>query len=87
MKKNKKTFKPKRFCGAFLVVMYILVILLPFYSMLLISIVPESQYLQDNVLLYPKSITWEAYQFVFGGGINLARNACYLTCYCVWHNL
>lgn len=67
MKKNKKTFKPKRFCGAFLVVMYILVILLPFYSMLLISIVPESQYLQDNVLLYPKSITWEAYQFVFGG--------------------
>ena len=42
-----------------------LVIVYPFYNTILVSIVPQIDYVRQPFMLYPKHITWENYQFVF----------------------
>ncbi len=44
---------------------YAIIIIYPFYNALLISISPESVYLNTPFLLYPKEITWDNYATVF----------------------
>ena len=48
-----------------LVVLISGVILLPFYNMLLLSVVPEKIFLQEDFLLYPKEFTFNSFMYVF----------------------
>ncbi len=48
-----------------ILLLYALIIIYPFYNALLISISPESVYLNTPFLLYPKEITWDNYATVF----------------------
>ena len=40
-------------------------IVLPFYSMVLLSIVPESLYLREDILLFPKEFSLESFIYIF----------------------
>ena len=48
-----------------ILLLYALIIIYPFYNALLISISPESVYLNTPFLLYPKEISWDNYATVF----------------------
>lgn len=48
-----------------ILLVYALVVLYPFYNAFLISISPEHVYLESDLLLWPKEITFEAYKSVF----------------------
>ena len=48
-----------------ILLIYALVVLYPFYNAFLISISPEHVYLESDLLLWPKEITWDAYKSVF----------------------
>ena len=42
-----------------------LLIVYPFYNTILVSIVPQAEYVRQPFMLWPSSITWECYEFVF----------------------
>ena len=42
-----------------------LLIVYPFYNTILVSIVPQAVFVRQPVMLWPSSITWECYEFVF----------------------
>lgn len=42
-----------------------LLIIYPFYNTILVSIVPQAEYTRNPFMLWPTSITWESYEFVF----------------------
>ena len=48
-----------------IIIILIGIILIPFYNMLLLSITPESIYLKEDFIVYPKKITWDSYKYVF----------------------
>ena len=65
-----------RFTGGDLLLMIILglfavVIIYPFYNTILVSIVPQTDYARSPLMLWPKRITWESYEFVFKSPILL----------------
>jgi putative aldouronate transport system permease protein len=41
-----------------------IIVLFPFYNALMISLVPQETYYKTPILLYPKNITFRAYQYV-----------------------
>lgn len=51
------------------------IILLPFYNMLLLSVVPENIFLQEDFLLYPKGFTLDSFIYVFDSR-TLWKGAC-----------
>ncbi|MEF2243659.1 MULTISPECIES: carbohydrate ABC transporter permease [unclassified Paenibacillus] len=42
-----------------------LLIIYPFYNVLLISVVSQKEYMQTPFMIFPKEITFEAYHFIF----------------------
>ncbi len=48
-----------------ILLLFSIAIIYPFYNAFLISISPESVYLESPFLIFPKEITWEAYHAVF----------------------
>lgn len=42
-----------------------LIIIYPFYNVLLISVVSQKEYMQTPFMIFPKQFTFEAYQFIF----------------------
>jgi putative aldouronate transport system permease protein len=44
-----------------------LIIIYPFYNALLVSLVPQSIYIRNPFMIYPKEITWGAYKYLFAG--------------------
>lgn len=42
-----------------------LLIIYPFYNVLLISVVSQKEYMQTPFMIFPKEITFEAYRFIF----------------------
>ena len=49
----------------FLLTVLALLILYPFYNVLLVSIVSQKEYMQTPFMIFPKQITFEAYSFIF----------------------
>ncbi len=45
-------------------IFYGLLMVFPFYNALLVSLVPESVYINNPILIYPKQITLESYSYV-----------------------
>ncbi len=48
-----------------------LVIIYPFYNTILVSLVPQVDYVRSPFMLLPKRITFESYEFVFGSNLLL----------------
>lgn len=48
-------------------VIYSLIMVFPFYNAFIISIVPESHYINNPISLYPSSITLDSYREVVEG--------------------
>lgn len=44
---------------------FALMIIAPIYNTLMISLVKQSEYLANPLMLWPKEITWDSYKFVF----------------------
>lgn len=65
----------KRTTVGILIVLISGIILLPFYNMLLLSVVPENIFLQEDFLLYPKDFTLDSFIYVFGSR-TLWKGAC-----------
>jgi len=51
--------------------LFSLVILYPFYNTVLVSLVPQTDYARTPLMLWPKRITWESYEFVLKSPILL----------------
>ena len=49
----------------FLLTVLALLILYPFYNVLLVLIVSQKEYMQTPFMIFPKQITFEAYSFIF----------------------
>ena len=47
-----------------LLVLFALMILYPFYNAVMISLVPMTEYVRNPVILWPRRLTWDSYQFV-----------------------
>ncbi len=63
--KRKKIFCIlSKFFKLFMIVMLIAFILLPFYNMMLLSLVPEKDYISETILLFPKNITLDSFKYV-----------------------
>lgn len=63
--KNELTMWFKRIAVGMFLVLICGVILLPFYNMLLLSVVPERVFLKEEFLLIPKEFTWDSFMYVF----------------------
>ncbi|MDK2902659.1 MAG: putative aldouronate transport system permease protein [Clostridiales bacterium] len=59
--------------GDFMIILILslfgVIILYPFYNTILISIVPQEDYIRSPFMLIPKRITWESYQFVLSSDL------------------
>lgn len=59
--------------GDFMIILILslfgVIILYPFYNTILISIVPQEDYVRSPFMLIPKRITWESYQFVLSSDL------------------
>jgi len=42
-----------------------LIIIYPFYNSILISLVPQRDYIRTPFMLFPKKITWDSYKYIF----------------------
>jgi putative aldouronate transport system permease protein len=94
MEVNMKT-KTKRKADISLVVITVclivwgLIILYPFYNAVLISLVPQSVYVKERLLLYPKELTFNSYKLVlqWRSLISGFRNTIFITLAGVIYNL
>ncbi|MGF7141910.1 putative aldouronate transport system permease protein [Anaerotaenia torta] len=64
-RKKKKKFNMPHFILAAVLCFYALIIIYPFYSSVLTSIVPYSVAIRNSFLLYPKGIDLSSYEFIF----------------------
>lgn len=64
LKKHKILNVLKKILSVFLIITLIGFILLPFYNMVLLSIVPEKDYISETLLLFPKNITLDSFKYV-----------------------
>lgn len=64
---NKFTF------GDFIIILLLtlfgIIILYPFYNTILISLVPQEDYIRSPFMIFPTRITWESYQFVLSSDL------------------
>ena len=65
-RKKKKKFNLPYLILASVLCLYALLILYPFYSSVLTSIVPYSVAIRNSFLLYPKGMDLSSYEFIFG---------------------
>lgn len=63
--KRKKPLKLSDVVIIFVLMLYGLIVLYPFYNTFLVSIVDEATYIKTPFMLYPKVISLEAYKFIF----------------------
>jgi putative aldouronate transport system permease protein len=42
-----------------------LIIIYPFYNSILVSLVPQRDYIRTPFMLFPKRITWDSYKYIF----------------------
>lgn len=59
--------------GDFIIILLLtlfgIIILYPFYNTILISLVPQEDYIRSPFMLFPTRITWESYQFVLSSDL------------------
>ncbi|ASS66146.1 MULTISPECIES: carbohydrate ABC transporter permease [unclassified Paenibacillus] len=51
--------------NVFFLIVIALVMLFPFYYMIVVSFTPYSEYVRHNVVLWPRQWSWDAYSFIF----------------------
>ncbi len=68
IRKKKKKFNVPHFILVAVLCLYALLIIYPFYSSVLTSIVPYSVAIRNSFLLYPKGIDLSSYEFIFSWG-------------------
>lgn len=72
-KKSNVTFAPGVYKGPFnillniFMVMFAIVVLYPFYNAILISMVPQVDYIRNPFMLWPKNFDFSSYKYVFFG--------------------
>ena len=74
IKKRNRIQKFNGFDAVLLVLLTLLglIIIYPFYNTILVSLVPQNEYTRNPFMLWPTSVTWECYQFVFDSPLLLA---------------
>jgi putative aldouronate transport system permease protein len=63
-----------------LLTFFMLIILYPFYNVILVSVVPQREYIRAPFMLWPPAVEWNSYKFVFNSPLllNSMRTSAFL---------